>query len=170
MFHHVFRAPVCLALAALTVSCVNPGRDSDPVAQASEPENPSVEALGSLEKVYVPLQAESMLSLDDALAEKGYGNVTSSDFKPRFELFETEFGPAVVAYSSSDWVEPESLFAPMSVTQWLDAALADPEAQGVVINPRHPGQTLALTRAELTQALAWLPKQEPLPMEIYVTQ
>jgi hypothetical protein len=111
-----------------------------------------------------------MLSLDDALAEKGYGNVTSSDLKPKFEHFETSFGPAVVAYSSSDWVERESLFAPMSVTQWLEAALDDAEAKGVVIDPGHPGQMLALTRAEVTQAMAWLPKQDPLPMEIYVTQ
>ena len=166
---HAFRVCAPLLFVSLAVSCVNPGRDSAPVVEASSSDVP-VEALGSLEKVYVPLRAESMFSLDDALAQKGYGNVTGADFEPKFEHFETPFGPAVVAYSTSEWIASQSMFAPMSVTQWLDAALADSGAQGVVINPGHPGQSLSLTRAEITQAMTWLPRQDPLPMEIYVTQ
>ena len=151
---------------------------SRPVAEASGAEaeesrtssDVPVDALSSLEKVYVPVNAASMHSLDDALADKGYGNVKSSDFKPRFETVTTEFGEAVTAYSSSDWIAPSSMFQPMSLTQWLEAALSYDGAEGVIINPGHPGQTLVLTKTEIVDALGWLPQREPLPMEIYVSQ
>jgi len=147
---------------------VNGMRENAPVRTPDVP----VEALKSLEKVYVPLLSESMRSLDDALAEKGYGNVMSSDFKPRFRHLDYDFGPAVVAYSAGDWVEHESFFQPMSLTQWLEAALADSEAKGIIINPGHEseGQTLALTKPQIIEAMGWLPKREPLPMEVYLAQ
>lgn len=146
------------------------GGDPSPASSSRAASDVPVEALRTLEKVYVPLLPGSMDSLDDALANKGYGNVNASDFRPRFEHVATELGPAVVAYSSGDWIERESLFQPMTVHQWLEAALEDLEAQAVIINPGHPGQTLALTRAEVVEAMGWLPEREPLPMEIYIAQ
>jgi hypothetical protein len=154
------------------------GEAARPVVEASStqenapvraPDVP-VQALKTLEKVYVPLQPESMASLDKALADKGYGNVMASDFQPVFRHLDYDFGPAVVAYSSGDWVETQSLFQQMSLTQWLEAALADTEAKGIIINPGHDGQTLALTKTQVIEAMGWLPKREPLPMEIYVAQ
>lgn len=167
-----------VALLACVAEDPSEPRPSHAVAEASGPseETPSsssdvpVEALGSLEKVYVPILGSSMQSLDDALEQKGYGNVKGSDFKPQFRHADTDFGPAVVAYSSSDWVDREHLFQPMSVTQWLEAALADDSARGVIINPGHPGQVLALTKQEAVDAIGWLPRQQPLAMEIYVAQ
>jgi hypothetical protein len=172
---------VLVLLAA--VACVpggdaSEGRSNGPVAEAAGPmegtsssiSDVPVEALGSLEKVYVPILGKSMASLDDALEEKGYGNVKGSDFKPQFEYADTGFGPALVAYSSGDWMDSHSFFLPMSVTQWLEAALSDDEAHGAVINPGHPGQILALTKQEIEETMGWLPKQPPLPMEIYIAQ
>jgi len=170
------------ASVAATFACGRGDSESDhaprPVVEAAGIEDvvPKVasdvptEALASLEKVYVPLSGKSLLSLDDALAERGYGNVKSSDFRPQFEYVDARFGRAVVAYSSGDWVPGESLFQPMSVTQWLEAALSDAEAAGVVINPGHPGQILALDRTEIADAMGWLPPRAPLPMEIYIAR
>jgi hypothetical protein len=178
-----YRLPVALVLALSFVDVVgcttggpSDGGESRPLAErngmrenaALRPPDVPVEALKSLEKVYVPLLPESMRSLDDALAKKGYGNVMVSDFKPRFRHLDYDFGPAVVAYSAGDWVEPMSFFQPMSLTQWLEAALADSEAKGVIINPGHAGQTLALTKTEVIEAMGWLPKRDPLPTEVYM--
>lgn len=163
----------------LHLACAPGDGPSRPVAEASGAETetsqassdvPVVDALASLEKVYVPLHPESLQSLDDALEQNGYGNVKSSDFVPRFETVETKNGAAIAAYSTSEWIGSSSLFQPMSLTQWLESALADERAQGVVINPGHPGQTLSLTKAEIAEALEWLPRRDPLPTEIYVTQ
>ena len=128
------------------------------------------EALQKLPKVYVPLSPASLQSLDDALEQNGYGNVRSSDFKPQFETVDTPFGPAITAFSSSDWIAPNSMFQPMSVRQWLEASRGVDSAAGVIINHGHPGQILALTNAEVAEVLTWLPQQEPLSMEIYVSQ
>ena len=177
------RVSSLLALfASLVVSsaCV-PGdssRGAQPVVEASgladepspAPSEVPLEALASLDKVFVPISGKSLLSLDDALAEKGYGNVKGSDFRPQFEHADTRLGPAVVAYSSGDWVPSESLFQPMSVTQWLEAALSDTAASGAVINPGHPGQTLALSKKQIGEALTRLPRRGPLPMEVYIAQ
>jgi hypothetical protein len=143
------------------------GPDAEAVSTSSDV---PVEALSSLETVYVPLKASSLQSLDNALADKGYGNVTASDFQPQFETVTTEFGAAVIAYSSSDWIASNSMFQPMSLTQWLDAALAEDASEGVIINPGHAGQTLALTKTEIVQALRWVPRRDPLPMEIHIAR
>lgn len=177
-------SPLLLLIACLVMqfSCSpnDPGDEGIPHAVASAngpvPEAVStssdvpVEALSSLEKVYVPLRASSLQSLDNALADKGYGNVMSSDFEPHFETIETDIGPAIVAYSSADWVESSTLFQPMSLTQWLDAALSDEASKGIIINPAHAGQTLALTKTEIVQALEWLPRRDALPMEIHIAR
>lgn len=179
-----FRSMSTLALALSTVylGCSSERREDEGIPYAVvEADNPEpsastkssdvpVEALGSLEKVYVLLSPSSLQSLDDALADKGYGNVKSSDFKPQFETTATELGPAITAFSSADWILPSLMFQPMTVTQWLEAALADDNAAGVIINPGHAGQTLALTKSEVRDALEWLPRSEPLAMEIHVSR
>ena len=58
----------------------------------------------------------------------------------------------------------------MSLTQWLEAALSDHGSKGVIINPGHEGQTLALTKSEIEAALEWLPRADPLPMEVHIAQ
>ena len=70
------RALVSVILTASVLACSTGGGSS-------------LDALEGLESVYVPIDPASMLSLNDAVADKGYGNVTVDDFKRRF----TAFGP-----------------------------------------------------------------------------
>jgi hypothetical protein len=181
MIPRVYRVIALLGvLGAVFLSCGSP--EERPVAEASggaretSPRGSNttsdvpVEALGSLEKLFVPLATASLQSLDDALEQKGYGNVKSADFAPKFQHVETSFGPAVVAFTSTEWIASQSMYQPMSVTQWLEASLGDEAAKGVIINPEHPGQILALSKNEVLEVLTWLPPKDPLPMEIYVTQ
>lgn len=130
----------------------------------------AVEELSKLQKVFVPMSPASLLSLDEALEEKGYGNVKGSDLKPQFEYLETRFGPALVVYTTTDWLESSSMFQPMSFTQAIEVALEDATARGLLLNPGHPGSRIALEHEQLVQILARLPKQPALPMEIYVTR
>jgi hypothetical protein len=150
------RALVFLLLAASALACSTGG--SSPI-----------EALEGLEAVYVPIDPASMLSLNDALADKGYGNVTVDDFKRKYVLHSTSFGSAVVAYSDESQVPPETLFEPMSVTSWLERALAEETAAGVVLDPG-ASTSVALNKTEIGEALAKLPRQPEIPMEAVYKQ
>jgi len=177
MFARVFCVITLSGILGPALLSCNPS-DEHPIAEASggvsegsdTTSDVPIESLGSLDKVFVPLDPASLQSLDDALEQKGYGNVKGSDFVPRFHYVEASFGPAVVAYTNTGWIASQSMYQPMTVTQWLEASLDDEAAGGAVINPGHPGQILALSKSEITEVMACLQRQLPLPMEIYVTQ
>lgn len=145
-----------LASSALTLS----------LACASDPTSKVIDALSELSTVYVPIEAASLLSLNGALEEKGYGNVTIDDFKRQFVYSQTSFGPAVIAYSSEEVVPESALFEPMSLTEWLRSALEDESASGVVLDPES-GSPLTLSKNDIGRALAELPAQPDAPMELH---
>jgi hypothetical protein len=130
-----------------------------------DPTTAAIDALSGRERVYVPIEAGSLLSLTQAFEEKEYGEVTVDDFKRQFVYADLPFGPALVAYSTEDGVPESALIEPMSVTQWLRAALDDPTASGVVLDP-NGGSAIALGKSDLSRALAELPAQPDAPMRL----
>jgi hypothetical protein len=145
---------VGLALIGLWTGCSEP----DPTTRA-------IKTLSGFSKVYVPIEAASLLSLQSALEDKGYGNVMAGDLKRQFVYSEASFGIGLVAYSSEAFIPESALFEPMSVTQWLTYARDDAKAMGVVLDP-DSASTVKLTKAEIGRALAELPAQPDIPMEL----
>lgn len=135
-----------LALAVLLPAC---GKRDGPVARRLRP----------LKELYVPLPTSSLLSMDKALAEKGIGNVMASDFKPQFQHWEWKRKEgnvlAIGVYTQRAAVPRDTAFMPMSPVQFLRAALADPEAPGVLFDPGTP-KAWFIIRNEMSSALASL--------------
>jgi hypothetical protein len=57
----------------------------------------------------------------------------------------------------------------MSVTSWLERALAEESAAGVVLDPG-ASSSVALDKTEIGVALSKLPRQPELPMEAIYEQ
>jgi hypothetical protein len=125
------------------------GRRDGPVARRLRP----------LKELYVPIRTASLLSLDRALAEKGIGNVRGSDLKPQFQLWEWKRKEgnvlAIGVFTRQTDLPKNGAFMTMSPVQFLQAALADPDVQGVLFNPNTP-KAWYITQGEARQALASL--------------
>lgn len=125
------------------------------------------------DKVYLPLDIQTLRSMDEALKEKGYGNVKTADMKIVFTYrpakFNDALGPAVVVYSDVYSVPTGMIFTEMRVWQCYEAVLADPAAQGICVNPDAPGKNpYTVSKSEMSRALGKLPRQEKLPLDISI--
>jgi hypothetical protein len=141
------------ASMTLWLSCT-----ADPVSEA-------IDELSDLSTVYVPMDPMSLVSLSDAVAEQGYGQVKAADFKQQFVYGETRFGRAVVAFSSEFMVPESSTVQPMSVTQFLRAALEDESASGVMLDPQS-AIPLTLRKSDMSRALEEIPAQPDIPLQL----
>ncbi len=112
-----------------------------PLAGCGSPRDKAL-LLKDWEEVCVPLDIRTFRSLDEALAEKGYGNVMASDLKLVFLYRESQFdggtGPGIIVYSDESGVPASTAFTKMRVWQFYEAALADPSAGGIHVNPDAP--------------------------------
>ncbi|HCD38890.1 MAG TPA: hypothetical protein DEQ77_09305 [Candidatus Omnitrophica bacterium] len=124
------------------------------------------------EYVCVPIAPTSLLSLDEALKEKGYGNVMSSDLKIAFTYqdapFEGETASGIVVYSSEHAVPSNTVYMKMRVWSFYELALDDEKAAGIYVNPNVSGKNpYTVAKAKLREALPKLPHQPALPKDIY---
>jgi hypothetical protein len=108
----------------------------------------------NLDTLYVPIKGESFLSLQQALAEKGYGNVTASDFKPVF-VYEQAKTPqkeitATVVYTAEDAIPANTTFFTMPLRQFVQAVMDDSQSQGAVFDPGVAGATHAFDTYQLS--------------------
>ena len=125
-------------------------------------DGPVARRLRPMKELYIPIRTSSLLSMDKALAEKGIGNVMTSDLKPQFQLWEWKRKEgsvlAIGVYTRQTTLPKEGAFLTMTPVQFLEAALADPESPGVLFDPGTP-KAWFIIRREMTVALASL--QEP---------
>lgn len=127
------------------------------------------------ESVCVAIDPATLLAMNNAVQEKGVGNVKSSDVNLVFKHMDSEFkdesGPGVIVYSGVDSVPSGAMFVEMRVWQCYEAVLADDEASGIHVNPGAPGMNpYTVSAAELRGALEQLPRQPALPFNISVKQ
>lgn len=127
------------------------------------------------DQVYVVLNPASVLSLDKAAAEKGYGNVKADDLVPDFLHENAQFGeetkPAIAVYSDSRLVPPGKMYMAIRVRQVYAAALKDEKVTGIVMNLNAPqGTTYTMTKTEIQEALPKMKKGDPLPKKISINQ
>ncbi|HPA78004.1 MAG TPA: hypothetical protein PLT67_07615 [Kiritimatiellia bacterium] len=125
------------------------------------------------DSVFVPLGIETLTSMDDALKEKGIGNVKSSDMKLVFTYMDSEFsdgiGPGAIVYSDIYAVPPRTMFMEMRVWQCYEAILNDPRAKGIHVNPDAPNKKpYTVSATEMRGALDKLPRQPRMPMDISI--
>ena len=101
-----------------------------------------------LKTLNVPIKVESLLSLDKALAQKGYGEVTASDFKPVYvcepKKIKGHEAPAQIAftdlekfraYARAHYDLGGTAHIPMTLHQLVKATLGDDVSAGVVFDP-----------------------------------
>jgi hypothetical protein len=88
----------------------------------------------NLWKVYAEIDGVAMmLSMQQAVATKEYGSVTSDDVKLGFKPYNIDQRPFGMAYVDDAKIGPGTTYAPMSLMQALRAAAADPRIQGLMI-------------------------------------
>lgn len=128
--------------------------------------NPAM-SLQLFETVYVPIDPASFLSLDQALADKGYGHVMASDMKTTYRYHEGY----LIVYTDVAFIPSGTSVQPMRVRQCYEAVLADEQAQGLYVNPDVPGRRgYPVSKSELSAALPKLPRRDPAPWEIRIKQ
>lgn len=124
------------------------------------------------EYVCVPITPQSLLSLDEALKEKGYGNVMSSDLKIAFTYLDAQFdgktASGIVVYSSEHAIPSNTVYMKMRVWSFYELALNDEKAAGIYVNPNVSNKnSYTVVKARLQEALPKLPHQAPLPKDIH---
>jgi hypothetical protein len=125
--------------------------------------------------VYIPLAPASFESLDQALAEKGYGNVVAGDLKHKYlygtAVFDGKTCTVILAYTEEQFIPSGTTYQPMSASQWLKVAVADESCEGIAFNPgREPPDSFSALKSDAAAALKTLPPQDPLPVKIMVKQ
>jgi hypothetical protein len=130
-------------------------------------------SLEFFDKIYVPVDAGSLLSLDEALKEKEIGQVTSDDLKLKYIYLDSAFSeataPALVIYSDPSFIPRGTLYMAMRVRSFYEIAVKDDKAAGIVVNPDVPeAQSYTMTRREIQEAIPHLATREPLPKDIII--
>lgn len=125
------------------------------------------------EDVCLPIDPVTLLSMDEALKEKGYGNVMVSDSKIVFKYASADFNgvteQGIVVYSSERDVPEGNSYIKMRVWSCYEAAIADEKSAGILVNPgvstKNP---FVVTKPQMSAALPNLPRQPALPEDIYI--
>ncbi|MBN2563996.1 MAG: hypothetical protein JXQ75_24030 [Phycisphaerae bacterium] len=132
--------------------------------------NPAL-SLQFFDQVFVSIDPATFLSLNQALATKGYGNVTAADMRVKGLHVEAEFSdgaaPALALYTDQRFVPAGSAFMTMRVRDAYQAALDDPDVAGIVVN-LGADRSYTISNPDLEAALPHLPEQESLPKDISV--
>lgn len=111
----------------------------------------------NLWKVYVEVDGVAMmLSVQQAVATKGYGEVMANDVKLGFKQYRvanSQGGESKVGflYTDEDRIGPGTTYAPMSLMQALRAGANDPRIEEILVNPHqpHPAWISSAQAAEL---------------------
>ncbi|MGA1824263.1 MAG: hypothetical protein ACMUIP_06310 [bacterium] len=132
-------------------------------------------SLQFFEKIYVPVNPSSFLSLDKILAAKGIGNVTSGDLNLTYTYmdssFEDQSAPALILYSDYRFIPSGEAYTALRVREFYEIAARDENAAGIVVNPDVSGtQSYTITKAEIQEAIPKIKKREPLPKDISIVQ
>lgn len=137
------------------------------------PEKNKAFSLEFFDQVYVPVDMATFISMDKALEEYGYGNVTASNTETVYTYkpvqLEGEDVSALVIYSDISFVPSGSSFQPMGVRQCYEALISDDKAGGIFVNPER-ANGYVITKADIEKALPKLPKKEPLAWAINIKQ
>ena len=132
--------------------------------------NPAL-SLQSFDRVFVGVDVATFFSLNQALATKGYGNVTTADMKLQCIHVEAEFdgqsAPALALYTDERFIPPGSAFMAVRVRDAYQAALDDPDVAGIVVNPE-ADSSYPISKSDIEAALPSIPEQDPLPKDISV--
>ena len=122
-------------------------------------EDVAVEKLSPLPELYVALRGETFASLDEALAEKGYGNVTAADLKPKPVVAGDR---TYLLYADEAAIPAETTYMPMTPAEAIALSKDAMDAIGVVIEPWH----LELGNASIDEIIPRLPERPRVSMEI----
>ncbi len=132
-------------------------------------------SLQFFDTVYAQVSPETFLSLDKALKEYGYGNVTAKNTKTYYVYSDLSVNgkqsPYMVIYTDINFIPSGSSFQPMRVYQCYEILLADTSAAGILVNPDVEGRkSYSFSREEIASALPRIPKKEPLAWQISIKQ
>ena len=137
------------------------------------PEKNKALSLQFFDEVYVPVDMMTFLSMDKALKEYGYGNVSASNtetvytYKPA--QLEGEDILALVIYTDISFIPSEVSFQPMRVRQCYETVISDDKAGGIFVNPER-ANGYVIPRSDIGAALPKLPEKKPLAWAIRIKQ
>lgn len=137
------------------------------------PEKNKALSLQFFDEVYLPVDMMTFLSMDEALKEHGYGNVSASNTKTVYTYkpvqLEGEDISALVIYTDISFIPSEVSFQPMRVRQCYETVISDDQAGGIFVNPER-ANGYVITKADIEKALPKLAKKEPLAWAINIKQ
>jgi hypothetical protein len=137
------------------------------------PEKNRALSLQFFDEVYVPVDMMTFLSMDAALKEHDYGNVSASNTKTVYTYkpvqLEGEDVSALVIYTDISFIPSEVSFQPMRVRQCYETVIFDDKAGGIFVNPER-ANGYVIPRSDIGAALPKLPKKEPLAWAIQIKQ